>query len=95
MAPSPRYRIHPRCAWRRLDDHVFVLNEGDDLLTIRDAVGFEVWAALEEGPADIDALVARVVARFEVTEATARADLERFLTRLVEDRALTREDSFF
>lgn len=82
------YRIHPLCAWRRIDDHVFLLNDLDAFVTLADPVGLTVWAALEEGPCTGEALLRRVLARFEVPPDEARRDLAEFLGTLAADRGI-------
>ena len=83
-----RYRIHPLCAWRRIDDHVFVLTDRDDFVTLDDPVGLIVWQALEAGPSEGAALLEAVTARFDVSDEQARQDLAEFLVTLVDGHAV-------
>lgn|GEM_PF-3010876 len=82
------YRIHRLCAWRRVDDHVFILNNLDAFVTLADPVGLAVWEALEGGPCDGEALLRRVLSRFDVAPEEARRDLAEFLVTLLADRGV-------
>lgn len=81
-------RLHPMNAWRRVDDHVFVLTEGDEFLTIDDPVGLAVWSALAERPQSVDALTAALLEAFDVARDILQGDLVEFLETLLEHRAL-------
>jgi len=85
---SPRYRIHPLCAWRRIEDRVFVLNDRDAFVTLDDPVGLVVWQVLEQRPCSLDELVEAVAARFDVAVEEARRDLVEFLEALLAGRAI-------
>ncbi len=81
--------IHPMNAWRQVDDHVFVLTEADEFLTIDDPVGFAVWMALDEAPRSLRALVDALLESFEVERDILQPDLVEFLDGLMSHGALT------
>lgn len=81
-------RIHPMNAWRRVDDHVFVLTEGDEFLTIDDPVGLAVWSCLDERPHSAIALTDDLLGRFDVEREVLQADLVEFLETLLTHGAL-------
>ncbi len=87
-SPSRAYRIHPLCAWRRIDDRVFILNDADAFVTLDDPVGLVVWQRLEQGPCDVGALLAAVTDAFDVPADEARRDLDEFLEALTVGRAV-------
>jgi hypothetical protein len=82
-------QIHPMNAWRRVDDHVFVLTEADEFLTIDDPVGLVIWSALDERPRTITLLVDHLLEAFDVERDVLQADLLEFLDTLVSHGALT------
>lgn len=86
--PERTYRIHPMCAWRRVDDHVFILTDRDAFLTLADPVGLTVWSKLEAGEVGEAALVECVLAEFDVARPDAEHDVAEFLELLVRERGL-------
>ncbi|MDB4929118.1 MAG: PqqD family protein [Myxococcaceae bacterium] len=67
--------------WRRYDDQVAVISLDASRVRLFNAVGSFLWERCDN--ATLDQMVAAVRARFDVDEATARADVEGFVDDLV------------
>ena len=70
-----------RLHWLESDNEVVALDEVALEYLNANPSGTVLWQALAEGTTR-DALVKRLLAEFEVDEATARGDVDRFLTEL-------------
>jgi Coenzyme PQQ synthesis protein D (PqqD) len=81
-------QIHPLIAWRRVEDHVFVLTDRDEFMTIDDPVGLAVWSVLAEAPQDVEGLTEHLLSTFDVKREQLRQDLAGFLETLLEHRAV-------
>lgn len=69
--------------WQQVGDEVVILDvAGGEYHSLND-VGSQMWKALEEC-ADVGAAYAQLCETYEVDPATLRADLETFITRLIE-----------
>ena len=76
---------------RKVAGQTVVLPSGDELdlnmmITLNDTGKF-LWERLEVG-AEMDELVAGLLAEYDVDEATARAGVERFVAKLNENGVL-------
>lgn len=72
---------------RIIDGEALLVNaEGGEILVLNE-VGSFVWTLLD-GAHDVASIAARVVEEFDTDAATARADLEAFLTHLKSRDAL-------
>ena len=84
-ATCPRSR--EGLAERIIDGEALIVNaEGGEILVLN-ATGAFVWQLLD-GAHDVAAITAGVEREFEVDHATARGDLEAFLSHLAERGAL-------
>lgn len=92
MREDAPVRLHPHLAYRRVEDHVFLLNDEDEFLVLNDPVSLSVWEAIEGEAGTLDSAVARVLEEFDVDEDTARADVRALLASLAESRAITVSD---
>lgn len=86
--PERIFRIHPMCAWRRVEDHVFILTDRDAFLTLADPVGLTLWSRLEAGEVGERALVEGILAEFDVACSDAERDVADFLELLARERGL-------
>lgn len=66
--------------WRRYDDQVAVISLDANRVRLFNAVGSFLWERCDGST--VDQMVAAVCERFAVDEATARADVERFVDDL-------------
>lgn len=85
-----RFITTEHAEWRAVGDEVVVLDLRTELYLTFNETGAALWLELAQG-ASIAELVARVVADFDVDEATARAGAVALLDDLV-GRDLVRED---
>lgn len=67
--------------WRRYDDQVAVISLDANRVRLFNAVGSFLWERCDGST--VDQMVAAVCERFAVDEATARADVQRFIDDLV------------
>ncbi len=82
---------HARDAvWRRYDDQVAVISLDANRVRLFNAVGSFLWERCDGST--VDHMVAAVCEHFDVGEATARADVERFLDDLT-SRGLLRPEA--
>jgi hypothetical protein len=70
-----------RLHWLESDSEVIALDEKALVYLNANPSGTVLWQALAAG-ATQDALVQRLVAEFDVDEATARGDVDRFVAEL-------------
>lgn len=89
MTPTHRLRRAADAAWRRVDDEVAIISMDANRVRLLNRVGSFLWEHCEG--ATVDELVATVCARYEVDEATARADVGAFVSDLQERGLLTTE----
>ena len=90
MTPSAaRYRRSPSSAFRVIDRQVVIVIPTTQTMHTLNEVGTFLWQRCEGRT--VEELVADVVDEFEVDEATARADVDRFLGELVERKMVTVE----
>ena len=79
---SQRTVHHARDAvWRRYDDQVAVISLDANRVRLFNAVGSFLWERCDGST--VDQMVAAVRERFDVDEATARADVQGFVDDLV------------
>lgn len=77
-----RLRLRPeRLDWRAGGEEIVALDVSDSTYLAVGAVGAAMWPKLAEGTDD-EELVALVLERFAVDEATARRDIAAFLDEL-------------
>jgi GeoRSP system PqqD family protein len=77
-------------AERVIDGEAVIVNAHGGEILVLNEVGAEIWHLLD-GQHDVDAIVAHVLASFEVDEGTARADVREFLDSLATRGALRRD----
>lgn len=77
-----RATIKPDVVARSVGDETILLDLETGTYFTLNAVGAVVWKALE-AKTGLDAIVDEVLDRFEVDEATARADIDEYLAALV------------
>lgn len=70
-----------RLHWLESDEEVVALDEAALVYLNANPSGTVLWRALAEGTTR-DALVQRLLAEFDVDEATARGDVDRFVDEL-------------
>lgn len=75
---TPLPRPHPKLAVRVINGEAMILTPHDSVLHTLDAVATRIWELMAEHGSE-DALVAAIVAEFEVDAATAREDLRELL----------------
>lgn len=85
-----RYVHNPDVAWRVIDDEAVLLAIETTTYYSLDPVGTFIWKAFAEGASQEEVLT-RVLATYEVDEATARADLDELVGDLVAERLLVPE----
>ena len=73
------YSIHPQAAFREIEGEVFIVTPDNHFHNLSDPVAAAIWRACDERPRTMDELVVLITERFDVTEQTAREDLEAFL----------------
>lgn len=81
-------KLKPGFILRTVAGQVVVLPSGDELnlnmmITLNDTGKF-LWERLETG-AEVEELVSALLAEYDVDEATARAGVERFVSKLNEN----------
>ena len=69
--------------WREVDGEIVALDLGASAYVAVNRTGTVIWPALVKG-AQREQLVAQLVERFEIDEATAARDLDAFLAQLAE-----------
>ena len=73
---------------REVAGQIVALPTGDDLdlnvMITLNGTGKFLWELIEKG-SDVDSLVAALLAEYDVDEATARAGVERFVSKLNEN----------
>ena len=84
-----RVKRNTQVAWRELDGQVMLVTPGDAMLHLLNDVGSFVWKQLD-GPLSTEELAAAVCAEYEVDRDTARADVEQFLSDILEKDMLER-----
>ncbi len=85
------YRPNPQVLFTELDDGTGVLLDLESKFYYTlNATGVAVWKALTKGAASsISALATRVEEEFSVDEDTARADVEAFVSSMLEGGLVT------
>ena len=79
-------------AFRQLDGKAFIVGARSNKLVMLNDTGSAVWSYLES-PATVSELALRLEREFEVDQATARADCEGFLSKLVSRDLVELEES--
>lgn len=82
----------PRVVSRLIEGQALLLDATSDQLERLNPVGSFIWALIKEKRHDVAALQAALVDAFEVDPATARADLDAFLSELEARGLIRRED---
>jgi hypothetical protein len=90
LEPSATPRQAERTATRVIEGEALVMVIDRRELHRLNEVGTRVFE-LCDGSSSVDAITQAIVREFEVSEAIARADVERFLTQLVAAGAITLE----
>lgn len=86
-----RLAVHPQVLWRRVDDEAVLLHTGSGKYYTLDGVATRLWELLaEEG--ELDAVVERFVAEYEVGADRLRRDLHEFLAELAANGLIERVD---
>lgn len=80
------YTIPASVHFNHVNEEVVLMDETSDGYLALNEVGATIWTAIVDG-LDAPAIASRVVARFEVDDQTASADVAEFLDVLV-DRGL-------
>jgi Coenzyme PQQ synthesis protein D (PqqD) len=78
-----RYMISPEISYREIEGQLLLLTPDDDALLTLNATGAAVWALLAEG-ADVNAMADRLARNYDITPERALADIEEFVSELVE-----------
>jgi len=78
--------------WRDIDGEMVVLNIKTGEYFSFNQVGREIWLAASEGKS-FGGVIAQVVSCYDIDEAKARADVEKFLSGLMEHGILRRKVS--
>ncbi|HNS96713.1 MAG TPA: PqqD family protein [Polyangiaceae bacterium] len=82
---SPRYSPNSRCLFTELRDGTAVLLHLDTKFYYTlNPTGVVVWKGLSEA-VTLDEIVNRIVSAFETDETTARSDIQKLLTELVDE----------
>lgn len=76
-------RRSPGALDARVDGALIVLNPTTSEFVEFNEVAAAVWDALGDGPADVDALAAEVVADYDVSPEHGRASIKMFVQRAV------------
>ncbi len=87
-----KYRLRDEAAYREVGETVFVVTADRALHKMANPTALAIFRTLESGPASVDELASTLTRRFDVDNATARADAQAFITTLVE-RKLVAEDA--
>ncbi len=82
---TSRVRINEDVAFRDLDGEMVLLNLRTGVYCGLDPVGTRIWHLLRAGQ-PLEAIVASLVAEYEVTAARSEADLLRFVGLLRENQ---------
>lgn len=78
-----KYQIARRVAWRLVAGELFAITPDGMQHHVESPTGVLVWSEIEKGGRDRDQLLKAILAEFDVDEATAAADLDEFLSSLV------------
>ncbi len=78
------YELHPRAAVRIVAGEAFLVTDDRSFHHASVPTAIDLLEALREGPRTAEELTALLVARYRIDQATAEADLERFMSLLVE-----------
>ncbi|WP_236016417.1 PqqD family protein [Salipiger abyssi] len=81
------YRPKPDCMACAYGDGLAILDMKTNTYFSLDPVGATIWNALSNG-ADIDTLVAAVVTEFDVSPEICTADVETFVSTLMDESLL-------
>ena len=84
MIDTSRYTVHPNAAWRRVDDHVFVITPDNRQHELFGEVETVVWEACAAGPQSIPDLARLIVETFDVEGEAAMEDITEFVASMVE-----------
>ena len=79
---SPVYQQNPRTAGRVIDGLAFIVTPDDHKLHTLNATGTHIWELAAKG-CTLPEVADSLSKRFQVDEASARSDAERFLDDLV------------
>lgn len=82
--------VSPDVLSQTVDGQAVLLHMTDEMYHSLDEIGTHVWDALRED-GDVDRLVARMLAAYEVDESTLRADLAALLASLADAKLVTLE----
>lgn len=82
-------RMSPRVAWQLVGGEAVVLDVESGRAVGLNEVGTFIWCNLDK--LDSEQMVSSIVARFDIDESTARADLSAFFERFVKEERLLEE----
>ena len=82
-----RYQRAEELPFQTLQDELVVLVPREWMHHLIEGVGVDIWEYLQQPHAG-DEILAMVLENFEVPEATARRDVEQFLTLMVERKLI-------
>lgn len=74
-------QIHPDVVFRVLGDGAVLVNLSSNEIFELNGTGAAIWSMVEQGRS-VDAIVANLISRFDVDDATARQECHRLLTDL-------------
>lgn len=79
-----RLQVAKNVAVKIIDGEAIVLNLANGMYYSTDGVGADVWALLERAPTT-EEIVDAIVARYDVSRAEARGDVERLVSELLQE----------
>lgn len=88
MEPTPQYQFSPEVLFQPLGEEAVLLNLENNRYYGLNEVGARMWQLLQEH-GDLDAVVAQMVAEYEVEEAVLRQDLQTLIAQLIEQEMLS------
>lgn len=80
-------RPHPKLAIRIINGEAMILTPHDSVLHTLNPVATRIWEMMAKSDAE-DAVIAAIVAEFEVDAETARADLHELIADMKEKQIL-------
>ena len=88
MEPTPHYLFSQEVLFQPLGEEAVLLNLQNNRYYGLNEVGARMWQLLQEH-GELYAVVAQMVAEYEVEEAVLRQDLQTLIAQLVEQEMLT------
>ncbi len=75
------YKQNPQCPVREIGGGLVIMAPAGETTHALEDLGLFIWNQLD-GKKDLEAVLAAVLAEYDVQETRARDDLERFITQL-------------